>query len=102
MPVGSSAIRRAITSFSTNKLNKTIGDLKYDADELAKMALIMEAVKAKDERRYTGLERDEAGLDRIESREERCAAQKWRMIQQQERDGMHVSARPSLSSAHYY
>jgi hypothetical protein len=82
MSVGFSAIRRAATSFSTNKLNKIIGDLKYDADELAKMALIIEAKKAMCERRHARLERDDAGLERIETRAERRAAQKWHMIQQ--------------------
>ena len=71
MSVGLSAIRRAATSFGTIKLNNIIGDLKYDADELAKMALIMEAKKAKREYLHAGLERDEAGLERAETREER-------------------------------
>jgi len=92
MSVGFSAIRQAATSFNTNKLNKIIDNLKYDADELAKMGLIMEAMKAKWERQDAGFERNRAGLERIETREERRAAQKWRMVQQQERDGMHVPA----------
>jgi NACHT domain len=63
------------------------------------MALIMEAREGKSERRRNALERHEAGLERTENREERHARQKRHMIQQQEKDGMHVSARPSLSSA---
>jgi len=55
------------------------------------MAPIIEARRAKSEWQYTNLEWNEAGLDRIEAREERRAVQELRL-------GTHVSASP-LSTA---
>ncbi|KAF8587635.1 hypothetical protein K439DRAFT_1630517 [Ramaria rubella] len=80
-----SAIRRAATSFSTNKLNEIVGDLKRDADEIWKTASVIEATKARRERQCTNSERNQASLERFEARQERRAAQESRVERLNER-----------------
>lgn len=68
---GLNTLLRASTSFSINKLHAIVDDLKGDADQIEKIAAIIEG-------QYAGTERTEAGLERYENRKERDEGSAWR------------------------
>ncbi|KAJ7492122.1 hypothetical protein FB451DRAFT_1217062 [Mycena latifolia] len=86
---------KAATSFSTNKLNSIIKDIEEDADQIEKLATILEATKGKAERQAAELERFRAGLERAASQKERDAQAAWREENQADRQGeryRHISS----------
>jgi hypothetical protein len=68
---GVSVIMRAATSFSTKKIQSIIDDLGGEVDKVDKLGLIVEGRKARGERQDSEKERQEAGLERIETRMDR-------------------------------
>ncbi|KAJ7642837.1 hypothetical protein B0H17DRAFT_1216337 [Mycena rosella] len=84
---GFTGLLKAATSFSTNKLNQIIKDIEEDADQIEKLASILEATKGKDERQAAELERFKAGLERTAAQKERSAQAAWREENQGDRQG---------------
>jgi hypothetical protein len=78
---------KAATSFSTNKLNLIIKDMKDDADQIEKYASILEASMGKKERQATELERFRTGLERTAATKERGAQAAWRDEHERDRQG---------------
>lgn len=78
---------RAAVSFSTNKLSKIIEEIRDDADQIEKLAPLIEARKAKGERQDMLLERTETRLERVEAQKERQAARAWREDNEGDRQG---------------
>ncbi len=75
---GLNTLLRASTSFSIGKLQAIVDDLKGDADQIDKMAAIIEG-------QYAGTERIEASLERYENRKERDEGSAWRKQMQSDR-----------------
>ncbi|KAF6217408.1 hypothetical protein HO133_006924 [Letharia lupina] len=75
---GFNALLRASTSFSIKKLQDIVDDLKEDADQIEKVAAIIEG-------QYAGSERMEASLERCENRKERDDGSAWRRQMQSDR-----------------
>lgn len=75
---GLNTLLRASTSFSIKKLQAIVDDLKHDADEIDKLAEIIEG-------QYAGTERMEASLERRENRKERDEGSAWRKQMQSDR-----------------
>ena len=75
---GLNALLRASTSFSIKKLQAIIDDLKEDADQIEKLAAILEG-------QYAGTARMEAGLERYENKKERDEGSAWRKQMQSDR-----------------
>ncbi len=75
---GINTLLRASTSFSIGKLQAIVDDLKGDADQVDKMAAIIEG-------QYAGTERMEASLERYENRKERDEGSAWRKQMQSDR-----------------
>lgn len=75
---GLNSLLRASTSFSIKKLQAIVDDLKEDADQIEKVAAILEG-------QYAGTERTEAGLERHENRKERDEGSAWRKQMQSDR-----------------
>ena len=75
---GLNTLLRASTSFSIGKLQAIVDDLKGDADQIDKMAAIIEG-------QYAGTERMEASLERYENRKERDEGSAWRKQMQSDR-----------------
>ena len=75
---GLNALLRASTSFSIKKLQAIVDDLKEDADQIDKLAAILEG-------QYAGTERIQAGLERCENRKERVEGSAWRKQMQSDR-----------------
>ena len=75
---GLNSLLRASTSFSTRKLQGIVDDLKEDADQIEKVATIIEG-------RYAGQERAEASNERFENRKERDEGSAWRRQMQSDR-----------------
>ena len=75
---GLNTLLRASTSFSIKKLQAIVDDLKEDADQIDKLAAILEG-------QYAGTERMMAGLDRHENRKERDEGSAWRKQMQSDR-----------------
>ena len=75
---GLNTLLRASTSFSIMKLQAIVDDLKQDADEIDKLAAIIEG-------QYAGTERMEASLERRENRKERDEGSAWRKQMQSDR-----------------
>ena len=75
---GLNTLLRASTSFSIKKLQAIVDDLKKDADQIDKMAGILEG-------QYAGTERIEASLERYENRKERDEGSAWRKQMQSDR-----------------
>ena len=68
----------SINFLSINKLQAIVNDLKEDADQIEKVAAIMEG-------QYAGVERTEASLERTENRKEREEGSAWRKQMQGDR-----------------
>ena len=75
---GINTLLRASTSFSIKKLQAIVDDLKGDADQIEKLAAIIEG-------QYSGTERTEARLERYETRKEREEASALRKLMQSDR-----------------
>lgn len=75
---GLNALLRASTSFSIKKLQAIVDDLKEDADQIDKLAAIIEG-------QYAGTERMEASVERHENRKERYEGSAWRKQMQSDR-----------------
>lgn len=75
---GLNTLLRASTSFSVKKLQAIVDDLKEDADQIDKLAGILEG-------QYAGTERMEASLERCENRKERDEGSAWRKQMQSDR-----------------
>ena len=75
---GLNSLLRASTSFSTRKLQAIVDDLKEDADQIEKVAAIIEG-------QYAGKERVEASHERYENRKERDEGSAWRKQMQSDR-----------------
>lgn len=75
---GLNSLLRASTSFSIKKLQAIVDDLKGDADQIDKIAAIIEG-------QYAGTERMEAGLERCQNRKERDEGSAWRKQMQSDR-----------------
>ncbi len=75
---GLNTLLRASTSFSINKLQAIVDDLKEDADQIDKVAAILEG-------QYAGTERIEASLERYENKKERDEGSAWRKQMQSDR-----------------
>ena len=75
---GLNTLLRASTSFSIKKLQAIVDDLKDDADQIEKVAAIIEG-------QYAGRERIEAGVERLENRKERDEGSAWRKQMQSDR-----------------
>lgn len=75
---GLNTLLRASTSFSIKKLQAIVDDLKEDADQIDKVAAIIEG-------QYAGTERMEASLERKETRKERDEGSAWRKQMQSDR-----------------
>ena len=75
---GLNSLLRASTSFSTRKLQTILDDLKEDADQIEKVAAIIEG-------QYAGRERVEASHERYENRKERDEGSAWRKQMQSDR-----------------
>lgn len=75
---GLNTLLRASTSFSIRKLQGIVDDLKKDADQIEKVAAIIEG-------QYAGTERVEASFERCENRKERDEGSAWRKQMQSDR-----------------
>lgn len=75
---GLNSLLRASTSFSIKKLQAIVDDLKEDADQIEKVAAILEG-------QYAGTERTEASLERNENRKDRDEGSAWRKQMQSDR-----------------
>lgn len=75
---GLNSLLRASTSFSIKKLQAIVDDLKEDADQIEKVAAIVEG-------QYAGTERFEASLERYENKKERDEGSAWRKQMQSDR-----------------
>ena len=75
---GLNSLLRASTSFSARKLQGIVDDLKEDADQIEKVAAIIEG-------QYAGKERVDASLERYENRKERDEGSAWRKQMQSDR-----------------
>ena len=75
---GLNTLLRASASFSIKKLQAIVDDLKEDADQIDKLAAILEG-------QYAGTERMEASLERHENRKERDEGSAWRKQMQSDR-----------------
>ena len=75
---GLNTLLRASTSFSIRKLQAIVDDLKEDADQIEKVAAIVEG-------QYAGTERLEATLARYENKKERDEGSAWRKQMQSDR-----------------
>ena len=75
---GLNSLLRASTSFSTRKLQAIVDDLEEDADQIEKVATIIEG-------QYAGKERVEASHERYENRKERDEGSAWRKQMQSDR-----------------
>ena len=75
---GLNTLLRASTSFSIKKLQAIVDDLKKDADQIEKVAAILEG-------QYAGTERVEASLERHENKKERDESSAWRKQMQSDR-----------------
>ena len=75
---GLNALLRASASFSTKKLQSIIEDLKENADQIEKLAPIIEA-------QFAGDERAEAAHERYENKKERDEGSAWRQQMQSDR-----------------
>ncbi|KAJ7606848.1 hypothetical protein FB45DRAFT_949292 [Roridomyces roridus] len=78
---------KAMSSFSTAKLNAIIQDIEEDADEIQKAASILEATKSKAEREAAELERLRAEMERVDARKERKASAARREEAESDRQG---------------
>lgn len=75
---GFNTLLRASTSFSIKKLQAIVDDLKDDADEIDKVATILEG-------QYVGTERIEASIERKANRKDRDKGSAWRKQMQTDR-----------------
>ena len=75
---GLNTLLRASTSFSIKKLQAIVDDLNGDADQIDKIAGIIEG-------QYAGTERMEAGLERYQNKKERDEGSAWRKQMQSDR-----------------
>lgn len=75
---GLNTLMRASTSFSIKKLQTIVDDLKENADQIEKVAAIIEG-------QYAGKERIEASFERLENRKERDEDSAWRKQMQSDR-----------------
>lgn len=75
---GLNTLLRASTSFSIKKLQAIVDDLKEDADQIEKVAAIVEG-------QFAGNERTEASLERRENKKERDEGSAWRRQMQSDR-----------------
>ena len=75
---GFNTLLRASTSFSIKKLQAIVDALKDDADEIDKIATILEG-------QYAGTERIEASIERKENRKDRDEGSAWRKQMQTDR-----------------
>lgn len=75
---GLNTLLRASTSFSIKKLQAIVDDVKEDADQIEKVAAIIEG-------QYADKERIEASLERYENRKERDEGSAWRKQMQSDR-----------------
>ena len=75
---GINALLRASTSSSMKKLQAIVDDLKEDADQIEKVAAIVEG-------QYAGKERMDARVERYENRKERDEGSAWRKQMQSDR-----------------
>ncbi|CAK5262530.1 unnamed protein product [Mycena citricolor] len=82
-----SRLLKAATSFSTIKLNSIIDDIKDDADQIEKVADILERTQGKAERQAAELERYQQTRERLESKQEREAQSTWREQNEVDRQG---------------
>ncbi|KAF8521950.1 hypothetical protein BU17DRAFT_45376 [Hysterangium stoloniferum] len=80
----------AISSFSTAKLRGILNNIKDNADQIEKLAGIIEAGKAKGERESAELERFKTEMERTAARKERQSATDWRTQQMADRQGKKV------------
>jgi hypothetical protein len=87
---GFNSLLRAASSFSTDKLSKIIDDIKTDADDIQKLAPIIEARMAKGERENNELERFKAGLHRLAEGKDRQENAEWREQQKVDRQGLYT------------
>ena len=76
--IGLNALLRASTSFSTKKLAAIIKSLQDNADQVAKLALIIEG-------QYASQARHEAELERSDNKRERDEGSVWRKQMQSDR-----------------
>ncbi|KAJ6543109.1 hypothetical protein B0H19DRAFT_957631, partial [Mycena capillaripes] len=79
---------KAATSFSTNKLNLIIKDIKDDADQIEKHVSILEASMGKKERQAAELERLQAGSHRTAAEKEWDTQAAWRDKDEGDRQGL--------------
>ena len=75
---GLNTLLRASTSFSMKKLQAIVDDLKEDADQIERVAAIIEG-------QYADKERVEASLERYENKKERDEGSAWRKQMQGDR-----------------
>ena len=75
---GLNTLLRASASFSMKKLQAIVDDLEEDADQIEKVAAIVEG-------QYADKERMEASLERYENRKERDEGSAWRKQMQSDR-----------------
>ena len=75
---GLNSLLRASTSFSIKKVQAIVDDLKEDADQIEKVAAILEG-------QFAGTERVEASIERYENRKERDEGSAWRKQMQSDR-----------------
>jgi vacuolar-type H+-ATPase subunit I/STV1 len=71
--IGFNSIYCAVTSFSLTKLHNIVNDIEKDADQIDKLARLIDAGQAKGER-------ESAELERFKNERERTAAQKERQL----------------------
>jgi hypothetical protein len=69
---------RATTSFSTKKIQAIIDDLTTEVDKVDKLGPIVEARITRGERQNSAEERRLAGLERMETKQERKEAAEFR------------------------
>lgn len=78
-------VTRGAFSFNIRKLQSIVSQMEFDANQIEKLAPIVEARKARGEREDAARERCEAGIEREEARAERLESAKWRETQQNDR-----------------
>ena len=84
-------VTRSAFSFNMRKLQSIVADMEADANQIAKLAPIVEARKARGEREDAAKERSEAGIEREEAKIERFESAEWRQIQQNDRSRVYIS-----------
>ena len=90
---GFNSLLRASASFSINKLQAIVEDLKKDADQIEKVAAIIEG-------QYAGTDRREARLERQENKNERDESSTWRRQMQSDRIRAWLSGQTINESTH--